>query len=191
MIRKILNTDKLVVIRFLLQRVRGFFWKFYVIILIRDFKCGKKLNCIGWPVFTRSNGKFHFGDSCYFGNGIFRVSENTEIIMGNNVLINNGFTITSSISVIIGNDVMIGEYVSIHDSDHGFARTDIPMTKQRMVSRPILIGNDVWIGRGAVILKGVSIGDGCIVAANSVVTKDVEPFSIVGGNPAKLLRKRF
>ncbi|MEO8401153.1 MAG: CatB-related O-acetyltransferase [Gammaproteobacteria bacterium] len=54
-----------------------------------------------------------------------------------------------------------------------------------------VIGNDVWIGNSATIMPGISIGDGTIIATNSVVTKDVEPFSIVGGNPAKLIRKRF
>tara|TARA_Y100001937_G_C7088338_1_gene316468 strand:+ start:166 stop:753 length:588 start_codon:yes stop_codon:yes gene_type:complete len=55
----------------------------------------------------------------------------------------------------------------------------------------IIIGNDVWIGFGATIMSGVTIGDGSIVAANATVSKDVEPYSIVGGNPAKLIKKRF
>jgi virginiamycin A acetyltransferase len=55
----------------------------------------------------------------------------------------------------------------------------------------VIIGNDVWVGAGAIILSGVNIGDGAIVAAGSVVTKDVPPYSIVGGNPAKLIRFRF
>jgi acetyltransferase-like isoleucine patch superfamily enzyme len=56
---------------------------------------------------------------------------------------------------------------------------------------PVVIGNDVWVGAGAIILSGVSIGDGAIVAAGAVVTKDVPPYAIVGGNPAKLIRYRF
>ncbi len=55
----------------------------------------------------------------------------------------------------------------------------------------INIGNDVWIGYNATIMAGVNIGDGAIIAANSIVTKDVEPYTIVGGNPAKKIRKRF
>lgn len=55
----------------------------------------------------------------------------------------------------------------------------------------IVIGNDVWIGYNATILAGVTIGHGAIIAANATVTKDVEPYSIVGGNPAQLIRKRF
>ena len=54
-----------------------------------------------------------------------------------------------------------------------------------------VVGNDVWIGNSVTIMPGIKIGDGAIIATNSVVTKDVEPFSIVGGNPAKLIRKRF
>jgi acetyltransferase-like isoleucine patch superfamily enzyme len=56
---------------------------------------------------------------------------------------------------------------------------------------PVIIGNDVWVGAGAIILSGVSIGDGAIVAAGAVVTKDVPAYSIVGGNPARLIRFRF
>lgn len=55
----------------------------------------------------------------------------------------------------------------------------------------VFIGNDVWIGAGAIILPGISIGDGAVVGAGSIVTKDIEPYSIVAGNPAKVLRKRF
>jgi lipopolysaccharide transport system ATP-binding protein len=55
----------------------------------------------------------------------------------------------------------------------------------------IIIGNDVWIGYGVTILSGVKIGDGAIIGANSLVTKDVEPYTIIGGNPAKVIKKRF
>jgi acetyltransferase-like isoleucine patch superfamily enzyme len=55
----------------------------------------------------------------------------------------------------------------------------------------VIIGNDVWIGMGAMILSGVSVGDGAVIAARSVVTKDVPPYSIVGGNPARVIRLRF
>lgn len=58
-------------------------------------------------------------------------------------------------------------------------------------NRPVLIGNDVWIGANVVILPGVKVGDGAILAAGAVITKDVEPYTVVGGVPAKIIRKRF
>ena len=62
---------------------------------------------------------------------------------------------------------------------------------QLPVKGDTIIGNDVWIGRESIIMPGVKIGDGAIIAAYSVVTKDVEPYSLVGGNPAKFIKKRF
>lgn len=67
----------------------------------------------------------------------------------------------------------------------------LKLGKRRKMAGGVHIGNDVWIGTGAIILAGISIGDGAVIAAGSVVTKDVEPYAIVGGTPAKLLKKRF
>jgi virginiamycin A acetyltransferase len=63
--------------------------------------------------------------------------------------------------------------------------------KSLKTEKPIKIGNDVWVGHGVIVLAGVTVGDGAILAAGSIVTKDVEPYSIVTGNPAKLIRKSF
>lgn len=90
----------------------------------------------------------------------------------------------------IGEHVMIAHAVSIRDTDHVFEDVSRPMAHQGIVSRPVVIEDDVWIGHGATILKGVCIGKGAIIAAGAVVTKDVAPYSIVGGVPAKLIRGR-
>jgi len=93
--------------------------------------------------------------------------------------------------IIIGNDVMMGPRCTIYGRYHRFDRTDIPMNRQGMGAYdPIYIEDDVWIGACVIILKGVSIGKGAIIAAGSVVTKDVKPYSIVAGNPARLIRHR-
>src|SRR5690606_10031801 len=63
--------------------------------------------------------------------------------------------------------------------------------RERRRGKPVAIGNDVWIGHGAVVMPGVSIGDGAVVGANAVVTKDVPPYHIVAGAPARVLRPRF
>ena len=87
---------------------------------------------------------------------------------------------------------MMGTDVTIITRNHRFDRTDIPMMEQGFEEeRPVYIGNDVWIGDRALILPGVHIGDGSIIAAGAVVTKDVPPYSIVAGVPARKIRDRF
>lgn len=105
----------------------------------------------------------------------------------------SGIGVNSLISsgVTIGNHVMMGPECMIFTTNHGMDRLDIPMDQQPSSNiRPVMIGNDVWIGARVTILPGVQIGDGSVIGAGSVVTKNVEPCSVVAGNPAKLIRKR-
>ena len=88
-------------------------------------------------------------------------------------------------SIVIGNNVVFGHGVELYTSDHD---PDDPYFSRR--DAPITIHDNVWIGSSAIILKGVTIGEGAVVAAGSVVTRDVKAFTIVGGNPAKLIRER-
>lgn len=91
----------------------------------------------------------------------------------------------------IGDNVMMGPWCIIYTRNHAFSRTDIPMREQGMQDfKPVHIGNDVWIGSRVTILPGVKIGNGSIIGASAVVTKDVPDFSVVGGNPAKILKYR-
>ena len=85
----------------------------------------------------------------------------------------------------IGRDVMMGSDVTIITRNHKVDRTDIPMMDQGFEpERPVVIGDDVWIGDRVTILPGVHIGDGCILAAGAVVTKDVPPYTVAAGVPA-------
>lgn len=93
--------------------------------------------------------------------------------------------------VIIGKDVMMGPDVCIYAQNHAFDRTDIPMNRQGFATeKPVVIGDDVWIGARVIILPGVHIGTGAVVGAGAVVTKDVPDYAVVGGNPARILRMR-
>jgi len=100
-------------------------------------------------------------------------------------------SIAYNVKIGLGNHPI--QWASTHpfayDKKYGFLHESI--TFDEKIIRPCIIGNDVWIGANAIILAGVQIGDGAIIGANSVVTKDVEPYSIVIGNPAKLHRYRF
>jgi len=97
--------------------------------------------------------------------------------------------IFSSEGIEIGDDCLIAPFVYIVDSDHGIAKAQ-PINQQANTTAKIKIGNDVWIGTGAKILKGVTIGDGAVVAASAIVKEDVLPYDIVGGIPAKKIGAR-
>lgn len=106
---------------------------------------------------------------------------------------NSGIGINSQIApyVTIGNDVMMGPECIIYTSNHGMDRTDIPMWRQKSSeTEPVVIEDDVWFGARVIVLPGVRIGKGSVIGAGSVVTRDVEPYSIVAGNPAKVIRMR-
>lgn len=92
---------------------------------------------------------------------------------------------------VIGDYVMMGEDCTIITRNHRFDRSDISIMAQGFEQEsPVWIGNDVWIGDKVIILPGVHIGDGVIIGAGSVVTHDVEPYAIVAGTPAKVIRYR-
>lgn len=94
-------------------------------------------------------------------------------------------------SVTIGDHVMMGPECVLLSHNHRFDRLDIPMCQQGFSEeQPIHIGNDVWIGTRAIILPGVMVGDHSVVGAGAVVTKDVPPYAVVGGVPAKILKMR-
>ncbi len=142
------------------------------------------------PVHTGGRIRIEVGEHCRFGRDVFlETCEQGRIRIGENVRINTGVTLVSYAGIAIGNDCLIGEYVSIRDANHG-THPDSVMRTQPHGSLPISIGDDVWIGRGSVILKGVQIGSGAVVGANSVVTHDIEPMVIAGGVPAKIIRRR-
>ena len=99
--------------------------------------------------------------------------------------VDNGAWIYALARIMIGDNVCIGEDVRLLTGTH-----DIESPHFDLVIRPITIADNVWIATGAIILPGVSIGEGSVVAAGAVVTKDVEPWTVVGGNPAKFIKQR-
>ncbi|MTM43773.1 transferase [Turicibacter sanguinis] len=113
----------------------------------------------------------------------------SNIKIGNNSGIGVNSVINSNVS--IGNDVMMGPECLIYTSNHRFDRLDLPMWRQGFSDiHPVSIGNDVWIGGRVIILPGVKIGDGAIIGAGAVVTKDIPKYSICGGVPAKVIKYR-
>lgn len=92
--------------------------------------------------------------------------------------------------VTLGRYNMIGPHVMLAGGSHNFEDTSIPMRFQGGTTKGIILEDDIWIGANVVVLDGVRIGQGAIVGAGAVVTKDVEPYAIVVGNPARFIRFR-
>lgn len=93
--------------------------------------------------------------------------------------------------VFLGKNVMIGPNVVIVAFNHGMSDFSIPMVKQKNLEAPVIIEDDVWIGANATLGMGVRIGKGSVVGANSFVNKNIPPFCVVGGVPAKILKSRI
>ena len=122
----------------------------------------------------------------FYGGG--EIGEGLKI--GDNSNIGTYAYIGCSGYIEIGNNVMISPRVSIYAENHNFAELDLPMKEQGVTREFVKIEDDCWIAANSVILAGVTVGRGSIVSAGSVVTKDVPPYSIVGGVPAKIIRSR-
>ncbi|MBN8501494.1 MAG: acyltransferase, partial [Sphingomonadales bacterium] len=119
----------------------------------------------------------------------FETEGEGEIVIGSHVRINDGCTIVAHQRVTIGDDTLIGEFASIRDANHGMA-TSALIRMQPNVALPVLIGGNVWIGRGACVLMGACLEDGVVVGANSVVTQRISENSIVAGVPARRISNR-
>ena len=118
------------------------------------------------------------------------VTRSGYIKIGYNCTINSFCHISGQGGLSIGNNVRIANNCTIIPSNHTYDKLDIPIFMQKETRRGIKIGNDVWIGSNVVILDGVSIGDGVVIGAGSVVTKSIEPLTIVAGVPAKKINSR-
>ncbi|PKP30806.1 MAG: acetyltransferase [Bacteroidetes bacterium HGW-Bacteroidetes-16] len=109
------------------------------------------------------------------------------VLIGDRVRIGLGNTLIGPIT--IGNDIMFAQNIVLSGLNHGYEDINLPISDQAISTKPIVVEDEVWIGANAVITAGVTIGKHSIVAAGSVVVKSVPPYSIVGGNPAKLLKQ--
>ena len=159
----------------------------------------RNVRMVRFPVFVRGKKYIDFGSNLTTGrycrievNGIH---SEKKLIFGENVNIGDYVSIRCANRISIGNNVLMGSRVLIIDNSHGKYtgenqdNPNTPPNQRELVTKPIKIEDNVWIGEGAVIQQGVTIGKGSIVAANSVVTKDVPPKTIVGGVPAKRIKE--
>jgi len=151
------------------------------------------LNCIfdGIPDIVYPFSNIFIGNNCRFGkNCVIYTSKHGALHIGSNTSVNNNCHITAQISITIGNNVLIAENVGIRDHDHGISDPNNTIRSQPYLEAPIIIEDNVWIGRNASILKGVRIGKGAVIGANAVVVKDVPKMSVNAGIPSRVIKIR-
>ena len=121
--------------------------------------------------------------------GVF-LQHSYGIEAGRNLNMNRGVHIYGRGGIKFGDYVLIGPNVVITSSQHRYDIKGVPILFQGHETKPVAIGNDVWIGANAVILPGVTVGDGTIIGAGAIVTSDTDPYSIIGGVPARKIGER-
>ena len=156
---------------------------------LRRIPKGPRTRATG-KVFVNSRGDIRIGDRVRFDAKVLPIElgcdENASLTIGDNTYINYGTSIAAAESVAIGKDCLIGTYVMIVDND--FHRLEPERRFEPPDPAPTTLEDNVWIGGHSLVLKGVTIGENSVIAAGSVVTRDVPPNVVYGGNPAKHLR---
>ena len=153
---------------------------------------------IGSHVTFQHPNLLHFGKGVGIGSHTYflpctwfaGVKYSPKIIIGDHCWIGIRNSFAAIDKVQIGNNVLFAGYVHITDHSHGFEDVDLPVMKQKLITKgPVIIEDDCWLGFGCEILSGVHIGKHSVVAARAVVTKDVPAYSVVAGNPARVVKR--
>jgi acetyltransferase-like isoleucine patch superfamily enzyme len=136
------------------------------------------------------DAKLHLGRWSWVGHGTKIRAHEGEVRIGAKTVLGQECTISSFQHVSIGRECIVADRVMLIDFDHGVVEVERPIREQGIYKRDVRVGNNVWMGYGACVLRGVTIGDNAIVGTNSVVTRDVPANAVVGGVPARVIRMR-
>jgi acetyltransferase-like isoleucine patch superfamily enzyme len=146
--------------------------------------------CPGVKFEIGPNAKLHIGRWAWIGHDSkIRVHEG-EVRIGAKTVMGQECTISAYQHVSIGRECIVADRVMLIDFDHGVVEVERPIRLQGIYKRDVNVGSNVWMGYGACILRGVTVGDNAIVGTNAVVTREVPANAVVGGVPAKLIRMR-
>lgn len=138
----------------------------------------------------RGYGRLTLGRWVWIGAGNAIRCHEGNLRIGNKVVFGGDNTINCYLDIEIGDDCLFADWIYICDFDHKYADLSMPIRKQGIVKSPVRIGRDCWIGEKSTILRGATVGDGCVIASHALVNRDVPPNSVVGGVPARVLKSR-
>lgn len=170
--------------------------------LFRTKLIDRKVRLFRFPLVIRGRKYIDFGEQlttgvgcrfdCYPGDK----PDEVKIQFGKNDQINDYVHMVGMDKITIGDSVLMASHVFISDNSHGSYKGDefdsdplIPPTQRDYRTAPVKIGNNVWIGEGVIVMPGVTIGDGCVIGAHSIVCRDIPAYSIAVGSPAKVIKQ--
>lgn len=139
---------------------------------------------------TGRNARIRFGRWVWIGDGTKIRCHEGEVEIGPKTVLGQECTISAYRKVKIGAECVIADRTMFIDFDHGVVDTEKPIRDQGIYMEDVVVGSNVWIGYGAAILRGVTVGDNSVIGTNAVVTRDVPANAVVGGVPARIIRMR-
>ena len=159
----------------------------------------RRVRLFRFPIVIRGRRFIDFGNRLTTGRGCrfdcFNNLDNKTLFFGNNVQINDYVHIVAMGRVTIGDNVLMASHVFISDNSHGSYKGDnndtnplIPPAERDYAIAPVYIGKNTWLGEGVIVMPGVTIGDGCVIGAHSVVTQSLPNYTIAVGSPAKVIK---
>jgi acetyltransferase-like isoleucine patch superfamily enzyme len=192
-----MNTIKKILIKFLFnyfKLIENFKVKIYNSELInnKNIKISNNVKILKTAIIeNRFGGSIEILENSEILDGVMILTYGGNIKIGKRCSINANTILYGHGGLTIGNDVLIAGHCMIIPSNHNFQLTSQPINSQGNTSKGIIIEDDVWIAHGCSILDGITIGKGSIIAAGSVVNKNIPPYTIYGGVPAKYLKNRI
>lgn len=135
-------------------------------------------------------GRLTLGKWVFVGKGNAIRCHEGNLRIGDKVVLGATNTINCYLDIEIGNECILADWIYICDFDHRYEDMTIPIKNQGIVKSPVKIGPNCWLGEKSTVLRGVTIGEGSVIASHALVNRDVPPNSIVGGVPARVLKKR-
>jgi acetyltransferase-like isoleucine patch superfamily enzyme len=146
--------------------------------------------CPGVTLEIGKDAVIHLGRWSWIGHGTKIRAHEGEVRIGAKSVLGQECTISCFQHVSIGRECIVADRVMLIDFDHGVVEVERPIRHQGIYKRDVRVGNNVWIGYGACILRGVTVGDNAIIGTSAVVTKDVPDNAVVAGVPARVIRMR-
>jgi acetyltransferase-like isoleucine patch superfamily enzyme len=132
----------------------------------------------------------HLGRWSWIGHGCKIRAHEGEVVIGAKTVLGQECTISAFQHISIGRECIVADRVMLIDFDHGVVETERPIREQGIYKRDVNVGNNVWVGYGACFLRGVTVGDNCVVGTYAVVNRDVPSNAVVAGVPGRILRMR-